>query len=151
MSITLVIDGTGYPYPSDASDTNWAAQQVAAMQALAAGVTESLTAESFTAITLVNGWSNSGGVVAGSSLSPQGRVWLRGQIEGGVADTTCGTLPVGRRPAYDMSFLGVMNSNGLCKVRVSTLGVILVSVLMAGSGDPTDGVDLSGISFSTVA
>lgn len=36
MSITLTIDGETYTYPSNAADTNWAAQQVAAMQALAA-------------------------------------------------------------------------------------------------------------------
>lgn len=36
MSITLTINGVAYTYPSGASDTNWAAEQVAAMQALTA-------------------------------------------------------------------------------------------------------------------
>lgn len=36
MSVTLTINGTAYTYPSGASDTNWAAEQVAAMQALTA-------------------------------------------------------------------------------------------------------------------
>lgn len=36
MSITLTIAGVAYSYPSGAADTNWAAQQVAAMQALVA-------------------------------------------------------------------------------------------------------------------
>lgn len=40
MSVNLTIGTTVYPYPSGAADTNWAAEQVAAMQALAAIATQ---------------------------------------------------------------------------------------------------------------
>lgn len=38
MSLTLTIDSVVYVLPSSAADTNWAAQMVAVLQALAAGV-----------------------------------------------------------------------------------------------------------------
>jgi len=43
LSVSITVDGTAYSVPSGAADTNWAAQQVAFEQAVAAAVNSALT------------------------------------------------------------------------------------------------------------
>ena len=134
MSITLTIDGSAYPYPSNASDDNWAAQQVAAMQALAAGVTESLTSPVWTAVSVfTNSWANSGGSdqAAGHTLLANGLVGVRGALTagGGGPGASAFTLPSGRRPLTRFRIIQPAGASGTlaAAVLVDTDGTVVIN------------------------
>lgn len=164
MTIEIDVLDTDYEVPSDASDTNWAALQIAFQQALAAGVNgnatdiEELTAAiaagpTWVAITPTNSWANLGGDeydLAQALLG--GRIYVRGSIDGGTGGASCGTLPVGRRPLASFTTLvPLLGSADACKLTVSTNGFITPGdVVTANGGTVTNGVSFE-FSFSIAA
>lgn len=85
MTINLVIAGATLPYPSSAADTDWAAQQVAAMQALAAGVNSIAALQA--------------AVVALQALVPIQRLFQSAQAVSSTADNNEDTLMTYTLPA----------------------------------------------------
>lgn len=154
--IDISVLGVAYPVPSNASDTNWAAKQVAFEQALAAAVNGSATdieelteqlvalqAPTFTAVTPINGWANTGGGAFLLASSKVGRtVNVRGRIQDGVEGSVCGQLPVGMRPTATVPAIArLTNGVFLCQLDVTSSGDITVgSQIDPGGGDVGDGI-----------
>jgi hypothetical protein len=95
-----------------------------------------------------NGWDNLDPdvyVSAAYRIDPDGRVHLRGIIEGGTdtATTVIFTLPVGYRPAQQESF-AITSNSAFGDIYVSTGGAVTIAVAN------TAGLSLSGISFDAV-
>ena len=152
MSVNITIDGVVYPYPSGAADTNWAANQVAVMQAIAAsllGVVEPV----WVAPSLINSWSNRvGQAPAGYYKNPvTGDVRTRFALEAGSNGTVAFVLPAGSRPPYETHLTGFIEStpDGVLDVKIATNGEVTLSSLTAGV-TPDAGTYFEG-TFSTVA
>ena len=103
--IDIDILGTDSPAPSSAADTNWAPAQVALEQAMAAAINtngddiDALEAGSnWTLETPLNSWANIGGtdMPLATCYTPQGDVFIRGELDSGTPGTVCLELS----PAY---------------------------------------------------
>lgn len=140
MSITLTINGVSYPYPNSAADTNWAAMQVAAMQALAAACTPPTWVD----LTPAGTWAGT----MECYKDALGVVRLRvANAELGGAPTIT-TLPVGYRPPAVARFTGVIQADSaLAIVEVDTSGAVYLSPFDGSS--PANGTYFE-ITFSTV-
>ena len=141
MSVSITVDGVAYDVPSNASDTGWAAAQVAFEQALATAVNEALAAPTWTAIVnanLSNSWTVD--AVARRSLSPSGFVTLQLSIIGGTTGSICYTLPTGWRPPTAFSVACVTSTNfQLCSASIATNGQVTVN------DGPTSDIGVDGI------
>lgn len=151
MSVSVTVDGVAYDVPSNASDTNWAAAQVAFEQALATAINRALAAPSWTALSLVNGWAASGTVVPAYYVDPLGFVHLRGALAGGTTGTVCATLPVDARPnaLSGTVVLGALAADGICSASIPITGQITLADI--GSSDVATYVSFFGLSFSNAA
>lgn len=144
MSIDITVAGVAYPVPSGASDTDWAAQQVALLQALAAA---SLTPPTVLAPSLINSWANLGGgsQTAGYWKDAAGNVHLRGIISGGASLSICLQLPAGYRPSKSEAF-PISANGGTALASIDTSGhVTLVDV---GGSAVNTSASLCGITFN---
>lgn len=105
MSVDITIAGVAYPSPSSAADTDWAAQQVALLQALAAACSP---ATNWTAVTLSGNWTNDdapAGITTGFYVD-RSRVFLRGSPKNGSnfnSATALTTFAVAARPAHQVT------------------------------------------------
>lgn len=152
--ISITVNGVPYDVPSSAADTNWAADQVAFEQALAAAVNlaltdvTALTPTAFANLTLINSWADAGPTP--QSRKEQGDVVrLRGATDTGTSGTVATVLPVGKRPAGTQRFACmVLDGSGLASVVIDNSGNVTISNLTAGA-DCSQGVSLDGITFST--
>ncbi len=147
MSVSITINGVAYDVPSSAADTNWAADQVAFEQAIAAA----LAPQTWTAATLINSWANlSGAGTAGHAIDSTGRVWLRGAVDSGTSETVAFVLPAGRRPLVTQYLMGQCPGTGASgAITITSNGNVTLSN-MAGGDVTNDGLSLAGLSFSTV-
>jgi hypothetical protein len=95
MSVIIPVAGTNYTVPSSAADVNWAADQVAFEQAIAAAV-NAASEETWVAVALAGSWDGSPQI----SKSPAGRINFRAQggVDGGSTPLLC-TLPAAYWPA----------------------------------------------------
>ena len=144
MSVNISVNGVSYPVPSSAADTDWAAEQVAFLQALAA---QSLKSPTVLAPSLINAWANLGSSsqTAGYWKDAAGTVYLRGTITGGASLSACLVLPSGYRPSKDEAF-PVAANGGTALASVTTNGnVTLVDV---GGSSINTSVSLSTIRFN---
>lgn len=157
MSVTITINGTDYSVPSSASDTNWAANQVAWEQAVATylnatGTTVAALTPSWTSLSsiLVNSWAQLGGAyqVAGYWKDPRGFVNFRGSIHSGTAGTVAFTLPSGCRPSKTVVLVASADQ-GQAEVVITSAGVTTITNI--DSSDPMARTSLDGLSFSTSA
>lgn len=144
MTINITIAGTAYPVPSSAADTNWAADQVAFEQAVAAA----LAPPTWLAPSFTNSWVNSGTgtQTAGYWKDANGTVHLRGTIKSGTNGTSAFTLPAGYRPLLSEYFL-ILMSGGVGEVVVAADGTVTV-INLTGTGATLS--SLAALSFSTV-
>lgn len=147
MAISLTVNGTSYPVPSSAADTNWAADQIAWEQA----VTSALAGPTWTAPSLTNSWVNfnsSTDQIAGYYKASNGRVWLRGTIKTGASGTSAFTLPSGYRPTKRETF-PISAGDGVFSLGVAQINTDGTVVLTSVLGDVQTMASLAGISFST--
>lgn len=160
MALNINILGVNYPVPTNASDTNWAATQVAFEQAAAAGINsvstdlleldESLTTVAWTPIPdgqLLNSWTNNAWV-ASRTKDAAGWVTVRLNVQGGAAFSSCYQLPSGWRPLQSTSVPGVSAGYG-CTATVGTDGNITITP-MNGADVGADGIEVH-LRFSTTA
>jgi hypothetical protein len=153
--ISISVNGVDYDVPSSASDTNWAAAQIAFEQALAAGVSDNTTdvtalqaavtaLQTATAplvwhnLTLEMGWL---GTIQ-YAKDAQGRVWLRGNASAS-ATGLIGTLPTGYRPP------GAVPAVTAC-VPDASGPVDVLQINSAGEFSVTDGASAPEFSLSTI-
>lgn len=146
--ISITVNGVAYQVPSNASDTNWAAKQVAFEQALATAVNTALAAPSFTSATLINAWAASG-TAPGYYKDPLGFVHLRGGLASGASASVAFVLPSGYRPAATTILIGAATS-GAFTAAITTNGNVTITNLTAGA-DVNAFASLAGMSFSTAA
>lgn len=145
--IDLDILDVDYPYPSSAAETNWAAQQVAAMQALAAGVNATVEPLTWAALTPAAPWDNKADEQATeSALSANGIVYVRAALELGASGTAAFTLPAGQRPPVGL-IVPVIASGGM---GTATIGVDGQVFLTDFGGDVSAGCYLN-FCFSVTA
>lgn len=164
--INITINGTPYPVPSSAADTNWAAPQVAFEQALAAAVTTNSTniSENTSAIAALQGgtgpltWSSAGLTYqTGWSGTLQyakdaaGRVWWRGTASYSGGNPTIVAvflaLPAGSLPPVDAYFLCAAQSSAtLVRVEIASTGFV---GCLNGPNNPT--IDFGQVFYDTHA
>ena len=113
------------------------------------GLINSSFTPSFTAPTLLNGWVNSPGFnPAGFYEDQNGRVWLRGAVQGGANNTPIFNLPGAASPQYAQTF-SLVATNGIQQqigfINISAAGVISISGISLA---PTLLISLDGLSFS---
>jgi hypothetical protein len=103
---------------------------VATAARLKAELDRRINPEAWIAPSLVNGWSNFGGVTqaAGYRKTPTGEVQLRGLIKDGTITegTTLFTLPSGYRPAAQRSFPAIHGGNNVCRITVESTGEVVI-------------------------
>jgi hypothetical protein len=97
MTVSITVAGTSFPVPSNAANTNWAAQVVSFWQALAAAIAP----PTWVTITPATNWSGS----LQCWKDSKGWVWMRGNPlwdgGGNASGETIGALPSGYRPSTD--------------------------------------------------
>lgn len=71
-----------------------------------------------------NGWSNLGGSYPPLSyhMSGEGKVYIRGAVDGGAIGSVIFTLPEGFWPEYVEVFIVAAIGGGSCQVEISTTG-----------------------------
>lgn len=71
-----------------------------------------------------NGWGNVGDPYPPLSyhLSDEGKVYIRGAVDGGALGTVIFTLPDGFWPEYNEVFIVAAVGGGSCQVEISTTG-----------------------------
>lgn len=157
MSLDVDILGTDYPVPASAADTNWAAIQLAAFQALAAGLNDTAEAVddlqdvTWVPLSLINSWHNVGGGFAPAAyyVDELGQTHLRFAVDTGTNDTVAFVLPLAARPPYPCVFLGSGPApDDLISISIATNGN--VTLRGVGAADAGDGTIFEHI-FSTVA
>ncbi len=140
MSVNITIAGVVYPVPSSAADTNWAADQVAFEQALAAA----LAPPTWTALSLQNSWANmSGKQAAQATKDATGRVWLRGWVNTGASGSVVTTLVAGRRPPKQVAI-------PIVSIDALTAGVAIIGTdgtVTVTAADASLGIALDSINF----
>lgn len=94
--------------------------------------------------TLLNGWANMGGTEApaGYRIDPNGRVWIRGALTGGVRPGVLFTLPVGYRPPYNFGIELATSDAGRSALFIDPTGNVTL-----GTGASNTWVHLGSISF----
>jgi hypothetical protein len=138
MTVSITVAGTSFPVPSNASNTNWAAQQVAFQQAVAAGINNLRAALTWHTATPAAGWSGT----LQYAKDIQGRVWLRGYltISGSILSLMT-TLPSGYRPPAGF-WVSVVDG--------SAFGPVVLQFLADGTVTAVDGANDSFIYFEPV-
>lgn len=128
--ISITVDGVAYEVPSNASDTNWAAKQVAFEQAMATAVNAALLGvDSPTWSTVApNGlWTNIGGAqpVLAVTKDPAGWVSLRGAVHNG-DDGDLATLSSTYYPLKTQTFILPCGTSldKLCVLTVDSAGAV---------------------------
>jgi hypothetical protein len=147
VTIAITVNGAAYPVPSSAADTNWAAQQIAFEQALAAA----LAAPTWIPIAGENSWVSDGSMPSAGAYykDSAGTVRFRFSIQAGVLATRAFTLPSGYRPAYDMSWPCANPGFGLAIAQIAASSGF-VTIVEGVNADPSSTICLT-CSFSTVA
>ena len=155
MNVTVGV--TAYPVPSNAADTNWSAQQLTFLQALATAVNAASGAlwGAWTPISYAANWSTNLKALA-YRTNTQGDVQLRGNVVYGLTNvaSTLATLASAVRPKYTNTFLIPSGfgtgAGGYCIFSIPATGVMTVTPILASGADVTAGIALDGLSFSTL-
>jgi hypothetical protein len=147
MTIAITVGGASYLVPSSAADTNWAAQQIAFEQALAAAIGE----PTWIAIAGENSWVSDGTMPSAGEYykDSAGTVHFRFSIQSGVLSTRAFTLPSGYRPPYNMSW--VCANPGVPGLAIATITASngFVTIINGAAANPSSTICLT-CSFSTV-